>query len=431
MELTLKKTLAQSLGGDSASPAVPARNGSRMGKLEPDPDDFPRVHGAPRIAIVHDWLPVYAGAERVLEQMLRVFPHADLFSLIDLIPEGQRDFLLNKPVKTSALQKWDWARNHYRNFLAVMPMAIEQFDLSAYELVLSSNYAVAKGVLTSASQLHVCYCHSPMRYAWDLQHQYLRETGLDRGVRSVLARILLHYLRAWDYQSSRRVDHYLANSRFVADRIRKFYGRRAEVLHPPVDTSRFQLCEEKKDFYVTVSRLVPYKMVNLIVEAFTAMPDRKLHVIGEGPDFQKIKQLAGPNVAMMGYQSNEVVLRELREAKAFVFAAEEDFGIVAVEAQACGTPVIAYGRGGSIETIIDGGTGMFFDAQDIPSLTDAVERFEAQAERFVPQVIRRHAEQFSAERFRNRFKERVMQRWTAFQSRHRGAPFSGHSPKAR
>ena len=360
----------------------------------------------------------------MLEQILRVFPDADLFSIIDLIPPGQRDFLLNKPVHTSLIQNWAWVRERYRSFLALMPLAIEQFDLTSYQLVLSSSYAVAKGVLTGANQLHLCYCHSPMRYAWDLQHQYLRETGMERGLRSIMARMLLHYLRSWDYQSSRRVDHFFSNSRFVADRIRKFYGRRAEVLHPPVDTSRFQLCTEKKDYYVTVSRLIPYKMVGLIVGACTRMPERQLHVMCDGRDFLKVKRMAGPNVTMMGYQESEVVQREMQEAKAFVFAAEEDFGIATVEAQACGTPVIAYGQGGSYETVIDGETGVFFDAQDVESLTGAVVRFEAQSCRFVPSAIRRHAEQFSAEHFRERLEHRVMQRWTEFAGRHRGAPRS-------
>lgn len=383
---------------------------------------FTSISAHPKIAIVHDWLPTYAGAERVLEQILHVFPHADLFSIVDLIPEGQRDFLLNKEVHTCPLQKWRWGRTHYRRFLPLLPLAVEQFDLTAYQLVISSSYAVAKGVLTGANQLHLCYCHSPMRYAWDLQHQYLRETRMDRGVLGWSARLALHYLRTWDFQSNQRVDNFFANSRFVADRIFKFYGRRSEVLHPPVDTSRFQVCDQKKNYYVTVSRLVPYKMVNLIVKAFTLMPDRELHVVGDGPDFEKIKRLAGPNIRMLGHLDNEGVCRELQEAKAFVFAAEEDFGIAPVEAQACGTPVIAFRQGGACETVVDGETGLFFDEQSVESLTEAVLRFEAQSFRYIAGNIRRHAERFSIYRFRSKFERRVMQHWTEFTNRSRGAP---------
>lgn len=367
-----------------------------------------------RVAIVHDWLPVYAGAERVLEQIIRVFPDADLFSLVDLIPPGEREFLANKPVRTSFLQRWKWVRTRYRAFLPLMPLAIEQFDLSSYDLIISSSYAVAKGVITGPDQLHICYCHSPMRYAWDLQHQYLKTANLERGPRSWMARALLHYMRLWDVQCQTRVDHFLANSRFVGRRIRKTYGRETAVVYPPVDVDAFPLCEVKDDYYLTVSRLVPYKMVGLIVDAFTRMPHLKLRVIGDGPEFDKIRSRAGSNVEMLGYQTNSVVREHMQRAKAFVFAAEEDFGIAPVEAQACGTPVIAYAKGGVCESVVPGETGLFFQEQTAAALMEAVSGFEEGRHAFDPWTIRENAMRFSAVRFRTVLKSVVMEYWAQF-----------------
>jgi len=366
-----------------------------------------------RIAIVHDWLPVYAGAEKVLEQILHVFPQADLYSLIDLLSEEQRTFLRGKPVRTSFLQKWAWVRNRYRTFLPLMPVAVEQFDLAGYDLVISSSYAVAKGVITGPGQLHVCYCHSPMRYAWDLQHQYLRESRMTHGVRSVIARLLLHYLRIWDVQTAPRVDHFIANSKYVRERIRKTYGRGAQVIHPPVDIEQFTLAEEKGDYYVTASRLVPYKMVGTIIEAFNRMPGRELRVIGDGPQFLELQRLAGPNIKMLGHQPRESLLANLQGAAAFVYAALEDFGILPVEAQACGTPVIAYGRGGLRETVIDGQTGVFFPEQTAEAIVEAVNGFERDRASFSPRRIRLHAEKFSTPLFRAAFQREIENRWRA------------------
>jgi glycosyltransferase involved in cell wall biosynthesis len=304
-----------------------------------------------RIAIVHDWLTTYAGAERVLEQMLICFPDADLFSLVDFLPPGQRDFIQNKRVTTSFIQRMPWARSKYRSYLPLMPLAIEQFDLSSYDLVISSSHAVAKGVITGPDQLHICMCYSPIRYAWDLQHQYLRESGLDRGMKGWLARCVLHRTRMWDQRTANGVDEFIAISNFIARRIRKAYRRDSTVIYPPVDVESFSLRQDKEDFYLTASRLVPYKRVDLIVEAFSRMPEKKLVVIGAGPEFSRIKASAGHNVDFLGYQPGEVLRDHMQRARAFVFAAEEDFGIAPLEAQACGTPVIAYGKGGALETI--------------------------------------------------------------------------------
>ena len=370
-----------------------------------------------RVAIVHDWLPLYAGAERVLEQILHIFPQGDLFSMIDFIPAKQRGFLLNKPVRTSFVQKLPYAKSLYRAYLPIMPLAIEQFDMAGYDLIISSSYAVAKGVITGPDQLHICYCHSPMRYAWDMQNQYVGVGG--RGIigtaRAWIQRALLHYIRLWDVRTSHGVNEFVANSAFIARRIQKVYRRSSTVIHPPVDTDAFQLNDaSREDYFLTASRMVPYKKIDLVVKAFSAMPDKKLVVVGDGPDFQKIAALAGPNVQLVGHQSFESLKNYLRKARAFVFAAEEDFGITSVEAQACGTPVIAYGKGGSRETVIPGRTGLFFLEQTPESLVAAVQQFENQSANFVPREIRKHAEQFSIPEFRDAFAAFVKCEWQKF-----------------
>lgn len=369
-----------------------------------------------RVAVVHDWLTVYAGAERVLEQMLRVLPQADLYSLVDFLPEGQRGFIQNKPVTTSFLQGLPRAKTHYRNYLPLMPLAIEQFDLSGYDLVVSSSHAVAKGVLTGPDQLHVCMCYSPIRYAWDLQHQYLAESGLTRGLKGAAARTLLHRVRLWDARTPNSVDEFVAISRFIARRIYKVYRRDSTIIYPPVDTGGFELRADKEDFYLTASRMVPYKKIDLIVEAFSGMPERRLVVIGDGPDFEKIRAKAGPNVELLGYQPFSVLKDHMQRARAFVFAAEEDFGIVPLEAQACGTPVIAYGKGGSLETVRGlehpQPTGVYFREQTLPSLQAAVQRFEGAS--FDPGALREHAETFSVPRFRGEFSRLLDERYEAF-----------------
>lgn len=374
-----------------------------------------------RVAIVHDWLTTYAGAEKTLEQMLAVFPSATLYSLLDFMPPDQRRFLRDRPVKTTFIQRMPLARRNHRVYIPLMPLAIESLDLSGYDVVLSSSYAVAKGVLTGPDQLHVSYCYSPMRYAWDLQHQYLGESGLRSGVRSLLARILLHYIRMWDVRTAAGVDHFVAISDFIARRIRKVYRREASVIYPPVDVSARKVRTEKEDFYVTVSRLVPYKKVPLIIEAFSRMPEKKLVVIGDGPELGKARACAGPNVQVLGRQPYEAVNDAIAKARAFVFAAEEDFGIAPVEAQACGTPVIAYGKGGSTETVVPGKTGLFFSEQTVEAICDAVQRFEACRSDFDPAQIRANAERFSDDRFREELGRFVHSAWAAFQAGSRGS----------
>ncbi|MDE1184671.1 glycosyltransferase family 4 protein [Paraburkholderia sp.] len=358
-----------------------------------------------KVAIVHDWLVAPGGAEKVLEQIIQCFPDADLFSLVDFLED--RTPVCGKPVATSFIQHLPFARRRYRAYLPLMPLAVEQFDLSSYDLIITSSYAVAKGVLVGPDQTHVSYVHSPMRYAWDLQHQYLREARLTRGPKSWLVRCLLHYLRGWDSRSANGVDRLIANSHFVARRIMKTYRRDAAVVCPPVDVHKFDVCAYKDDFYLTASRLVPYKRIDLIVEAFTATPHRKLIVIGDGPEMATVRAKAGPNVTILGYQPFAVLKEHMQRAKAFVFAAEEDFGIVALEAQACGTPVIAYGKGGALETVIPLGepqpTGVYFARQSVAAVMDAVDRFERFGEAITPAACRANAERFSAGAFRHAF----------------------------
>lgn len=364
-----------------------------------------------KIAIIHDWLVTYAGAEKVLEQILLIYPEADIFSLVDFIDENQRGFILDKKVNTTFIQKLPLSKNKYRNYLPLMPLAIEQLDVSKYDVIISSSHAVAKGVITGPNQLHISYVHSPIRYAWDLQHQYLRESGLTKGLKSWFVKWQLHKIRNWDYRTANGVDVFISNSNFIAKRIWKTYRREAKTVYPPVDVTSFTLKKHKEDFYITASRMVPYKKMDLIVEAFSKMPEKRLVVIGTGPDYEKIKQKASRNVELLGYQSFEVLKDYMQRAKAFVFAAEEDFGITPVEAQACGTPVIAYGRGGALETVNDLSsekpTGTFFYEQDVESLIGAINCFEGNIEKFFPAICRENSLRFSKEKFKEDFESVV------------------------
>lgn len=374
-----------------------------------------------KVAIVHDWLVTYAGAERVLEQIIHCYPDADLFSIVDFIPEKERGFLQGKVPKTTFIQKLPGASKHYRNYLPLMPMAIEQLDLSGYDLILSSSHAVAKGVLVGPDQLHICLCYSPIRYAWDLQHQYLRESNLISGPKSWLVRYLLHKIRLWDLRTVNGVDRFIAISQFIARRIHRVYGRDSQIIYPPVDIDAFSLSNAKEDFYLTASRMVPYKRIDMIVEAFGAMPEKRLVVIGDGPDFGKIRAKATPNVRIMGYQPFTVLRDHMQRAKAFVFAAEEDFGIAPVEAQACGTPVIAFGKGGALESVRgmaqgDAATGVFFNEQSVAALCEAVDAFE-HSPTIAPSTCRKNAERFSIEVFRQKFTGLVEAEWRRFKQR--------------
>jgi glycosyltransferase involved in cell wall biosynthesis len=371
-----------------------------------------------RVAIVFEWFQRFGGVERVVAEMRETFPGADLFALVHDPDSLAGTPLEGADVRTSFIQGLPRAKEKYRSYLPFMPLAVEQFDLRPYDLVLSSSHTVAKGVLTGADQLHVSYTHTPVRYAWDLYLDYLSGSGLDRGAKGFIARLLLHYLRMWDLSAANRVDAYLANSYYVARRIKKLYRRPAQVVYPPVDTARYQPSPFREQFYVTVSRFVPYKRLDLIVEAFTRMK-RPLVVIGDGPDRTRVEQMAGPSVKLLGFQPDEVIVDYLSRARGFVFAAHEDFGIAPVEAQAAGCPVIAYRKGGTLETIVGwpspGATGVFFDSQTPEALEEAVNLFEAHEGEFSSKACRHNAERFGQERFRQEFRGTVEKLWNEFQ----------------
>jgi len=355
----------------------------------------------------------------VVEQFCQLYPEADLYAVYaDPAVVSKTPFVKDHLRETSFIQHLPGAARAYRSYLPLMPLAVEQFDLSSYEVVISSNHAVAKGVLTGPDQLHISYVHSPIRYAWDLQHQYLREAGLARGLKGWLAKAILHQMRIWDYRTAAGVDYFVANSHFIKRRIRKIYGRDADVIYPPVAVDNFSVGTSREDFYLTASRLVPYKKMELIVEAFSAMPNRRLVVIGDGPDRDKVRAKAGPNVELLGYQPFDVLKDMMQRARAFVFAAEEDFGITPVEAQASGTPVIAFGKGGALETVCGlhtpEPTGVFFPRQDVASLVEAVQAFEKHEGAILPERCRQNALRFSEERFREQFASYVQQRYDAF-----------------
>jgi glycosyltransferase involved in cell wall biosynthesis len=342
---------------------------------------------------------------------------------IDILKDAERGFLQGKTPITTFAQHLPLVKQHHRQFLLLLMFAMEQLDLSEYDLVLSGSASIAKGVLTGPDQLHIAYVHSPMRYAWDLQHQYLREANLDRGLKSLIARWVLHRARIWDSRTANGVDHYIANSHFIARRIWKVYRRESTVIYPPVDLDRFALQSNKESFYLTASRLMPYKKIPAIVEAFRALPDRKLVVVGDGTEMRRVKAVAGQNVEVLGYQSTGVLSDLMRRAQAFIFAAEEDFGITPVEAQACGTPVIAFGRGGATETIrgLDHPrpTGLFFHQQTPGAIADAVVEFERGRDRISPADCCDNARRFSADIFRYSYSKFVDECWDAHQGRSR------------
>lgn len=367
-----------------------------------------------KVALISDWLTSYAGSEKVEEAILSIFPDADVFTCIYNKKPFEETLFSQHKVTESFIARLPKALKHYQKYLPLMPLAVEQFDLSSYDLIISSSHAVAKGVLTGPDQLHICYCHSPIRYAWDFQNQYLNEAGLSKGLKSILVRYLLHKIRIWDYRTSAGVDFFIANSSYIARRINKVYKRDAKVIYPNVAVDDFECFSEKEDFYLAASRLVPYKKMSLIVDAFSKMPDKKLILIGDGEQKGIIEKKLTPNIQYLGYQSFEKLKYMMQRAKAFVFAAEEDFGIMPIEAQACGTPVIAYARGGALETVSHGKTGVLFSEQTEDSICDAVNLFEEEGVALTPNEIREAVMKFSEKRFVQEFTEYVGMRWEQF-----------------
>ncbi|MGJ4999311.1 glycosyltransferase [Bradyrhizobium sp. HKCCYLS3077] len=376
-----------------------------------------------RVAIVHDWLYVLGGAEKVLQEILRCYPGADVFTLFDLLRPEDRTRLGFEKSHTSFLQNMPGLRKYHRSYLPLMPLAIEQLDLSSYDLVISSSCAVAKGVLTGPEQLHIAYVHSPMRYAWDLQHQYLQESGYATGVKGLIARALLHKMRIWDARTAHGPDAIFTNSQFVARRIKKIYGRDAKVIYPPVTIAQRDAILPVGNHFLAASRLVPYKRIEPIVRAFNTMPDLELVVAGDGPEAARLKAIAGPNVTFAGFVPDKQLRDLMTTARAFVFAAEEDFGIIPVEAQSEGAPVLALGRGGARESILTTGprpTGMFFETPEPEAIAACVRAFVAKEKTISRLDCRQRASFFSAERFRSQFVAAVNEELDSFRDGHQG-----------
>jgi glycosyltransferase involved in cell wall biosynthesis len=354
-----------------------------------------------KTALVYDWLLTMGGGEKTLSAIQEAYP-SPIHTLVHDSKRMKGTAFEGKQVHSSFIQKFPFSKRLYRNYLPFFPLAMEQFDLSSYDVILSASHAVSKGVLTHAGQIHLCYCFTPMRYAWDLTHRYLEGVS---GVQKLVARASLHYLRNWDISSLGRVDHFAAISHYIAGRIKKVYGRDSTVIYPPVETEDIAFSAVKDNYYLTVSRMVPYKRMDLIVEAFSHLPDQRLVVVGDGPEMKKVKSLAKKNVEILGWQPDEKIRDLMRGAKGFLFAAEEDFGIVVVEAQAAGTPVIAFGKGACLETVVPGRTGIFYPRQSIDSLIEAIHVFEKTT--FDPAEIRAHAQKFNRQRFIEEFKQFV------------------------
>lgn len=376
-----------------------------------------------KYALVHEWLTPLAtgGSELVVQEILK-HVEADLYALIDFESVNPQSYLYQRSIQTTFLQKFPQARQGIQKYLPLLPLAIEQLDVNQYDVILSSSHAVAKGVLTNPHQLHICYCHTPMRYAWDLTFDYLRGDRKGKGIQGLIARYILHRLREWDVISANRVDYFIANSKHTAKRIWRCYRRPAKVIYPPVALDKFDFQPEKADFYLTISRLVSYKQICLIVKAFNQLK-KPLVIIGSGSQLSEIRQLAEPHVQVLGWQPQDIVQQYITRAKAFVYAACEDFGIALVEAQACGTPVIAYGKGGALETVKDirqcpeDGTGLLFEAQQPEALIAAVNSFEQLQSQIEPEHCRQQAKKFSPVIFQQTYLQYIADCYQEWQSK--------------
>lgn len=355
-----------------------------------------------RIAVIHDWLITVGGSEKVLRELLYLLRNHDteLFTLMDFLSDEDRErFIFGKKSRTSFLQYIPGIRENYKYFFSLFPRAIQSLKTEGFDVIISSSHSVAKSVQKHPGQIHISYCHTPMRYLWDMRQQYMSDYGLNKGWKRWIAKPLMQNIRNWDFVTSSDVDFFIANSKYIQIRIKNNYHRDSTVIYPPVNTDFFVPFDKKESYYVTASRLVPYKRIDLIARAFSEMPDKKLIIIGDGPAWKKIKSISAPNIEMIKYDTLEVLRYYLQRAKAFVFAAEEDFGITPVEAMACGTPVIAFGKGGVLETVVDEITGIFFYHQSVKSIVDAVYRFENIQNRFEPDKIRQQALKFNRQRF--------------------------------
>jgi glycosyltransferase involved in cell wall biosynthesis len=353
-----------------------------------------------KIAIIHYWLVGMRGGEKVLESLCECFPQADIYTHV-IDKASISDIINQHKIHTTFIQKLPRAKQRYQKYLPLMPLALEQLDLRKYDLVISSESGPAKGVITSPGTLHICYCHTPMRYVWDMYQDYLENAG---GITRLVMPPLIHYVRLWDYASAARVDHFIANSDHVAKRIQKNYRRDATVIYPPVDTAVFTQFATSENFYLIVGQLVGYKRTDLAVEAFNRM-GKPLIIIGDGEQFDHLCSQAKSNVKIMGRQPFSVIRDHYARCKALIFPGEEDFGIVPVEAMASGRPVIAYRKGGALETVVEGVTGLFFEQQTPDALIQTIEHYEETQQQFIPERIIQHAQSFDKETFKIKIKQ--------------------------
>ncbi len=358
-----------------------------------------------KVAIIHYWFVNMRGGEKVVEALLDLYPQADIYTHV-YDPASVSEKIQQRVVATTFIQNLPWAKKYYQSYLPLMPIALEQLDLRDYDLILSSESGPAKGVMTSPDALHICYCHSPMRYLWDMYHDYREKTS---WLKRLLMPLLSHYLRLWDLATASRVDYFVANSTFVQKRIKKFYRRKSEVIYPPVNVEEFYLAEKVGSFYLMVGQLVSYKNTRLAVEAFNEN-GKSLVIIGSGEELEMLKGIAADNVSLLGYQDFETIKYHYAHCKALIFPGVEDFGMVPVEAMASGRPVIALGKGGALDTVIDGVTGVLFKKPSVLCLNSAIEQFEQQYTKFNPQKIQNHAIQFDHSVFINRINTMVKNR---------------------
>lgn len=366
-----------------------------------------------KVALIHDHLAQDGGAERVLKVLADMFPEAPIYTLLYEKKNADK-YYRHRQIETSIIQKLPGGISHYQWYMPFMPMAVEFFDLSHYDLVISDSSSFAKGVITSSHALHICYCHTPTRYLWSDTHQYINELKYNKYFKKAIS-LVLNYIRMWDKLAADRVDQYIANSRFVATRIKKYYHRESKVIYPPVETEKFKISDSLGDYFLIGGRLAPYKRVDIVVEAFKKI-NKKLKIYGNGVDLARLKSMAQghDNIEFLGRVDDQAKAELYSRCLAFIYPQEEDFGITAVEAMASGRPVIAYRRGGAIETVIEGVTGTFFNEQTAESLAQAVLNFDVS--KFDPQKIRQQAEQFSVERFKKEIQEFIHKEWEKFNS---------------
>ena len=357
-----------------------------------------------KIAIIHDWFDKPGGAERVVKNLLEIYPDADIFSIVDFFSdEDRKKYLYGKRAKTTFVQHLPFAKKKFRAYFPILPFAIESIDLRGYDIIISSSHAFAKGVITHPEQKHICYCYTPMRYIWDMQKDYFNDHSI-KGLKRIYLSYIFHKMRVWDRSNSSSIDRFISISSFISQRISKYYSKESTTIYPPVDIDRFKCHLEKDDYYFTASRLVPYKKIRLIAETF-AKNGKKLLIAGDGPDRDEIKKRVGSNTIMLGAISDEEMVDLMQRAKAFIFASFEDFGIVPVESMACGTPVIAYGKGGALDTVKDGVNGVLFHEQSVESLQSAIDRFESM--HFDSKQVSDSAKRFSEDRFKEEIKRLV------------------------